>query len=167
VVRFRPTAAQALGRGAYLGSLGGLVGALAALLAAWAGLTDRLDAPAWSVAVAALLLGVAAGALSGLVFGRDAGADVDDNGIHPLPPAGGGHTPWQRITDLRAERHGWRTHVAVHLDSGQIVRLVAPYDGPMAARDPEFERKLFMLRHLWETHRSFVLPHHAPGSDGV
>jgi hypothetical protein len=61
---------------------------------------------------------------------------------------------------VRAERRGGRAHVAVYLDSGQIVRLLAPYDGGLVARDREFERKLFMLRHLWETHRSFVLPHY-------
>ena len=31
-----------------------------------------------------------------------------------------------------------------------------PYDGRWLAADPEFERKLFMLRNLWETHRTFA-----------
>jgi hypothetical protein len=75
-----------------------------------------------------------------------------------VPRTAGGDAPWHRIEDLRAERRGGRTHVAVYLDSGQVLRLLAPYDGGLAARDPQFERKLFMLRHLWETHRSFVLP---------
>jgi len=158
VVSFRPTAAQALGRGAFAGGLVGLVLAAVALL--WAGVATRLDVPLWVAVGAALLLSPLAGAAYGVLFSRDEGADIDEIGIHPVPRTAGGNAPWQRIADVRAERHGGRTHVAVYLDSGRIVRLPAPYDGAFLGRDAEFERKVFMLRHLWETHRSFVLRNH-------
>jgi hypothetical protein len=162
VVSFRPTPAQALGRGAYIGVLVGAGGLLAMAILAWAGVIAQFEVPAWMAVAAPLLLCPVVGASFGLIFGRDEGADIDDIGIHPVPRTAGGDAPWQRIEDLRAERRGKRTHVAVYLDSGQIVRLLAPYDGGMVARDREFERKLFMLRHLWETHRSFVLPKRSP-----
>jgi hypothetical protein len=160
VVSFRPTATQALGRGAYIGTVVGLLllGALTVL--AWAGLTARWGVPPWLTLAAPLAVCPVIGAVYVLLFGRAEGADIDDFGIHTVPRTAGGDAPWHRIEDLRAERRGGRTHVAVYLDSGQIMRLLAPYDGGIVARDPEFERKLFMLRHLWETHRSFVLPHH-------
>ena len=163
-MRFRPTVGQVLGRGAAIGGVVGvgLVGALALLGALEVltsfGLPARLGVRGWLAVAAPLAVGPVVGGAFAVLFGRDEGADVDDVGIHTVPPTVGGDAPWHRIEDLRAERRGGRTHVAVHLDSGQILRLPAPYDGGIAARDPQFERKLFMLRHLWETHRSFVLP---------
>jgi hypothetical protein len=159
VVRFRPTATQVLGRGAYVGGVVGvgLLGGLALLDAVGVLTLAELTAP-WLALAAPLAVGPVVGATLAVLFGRDVGADVDDFGIHTVPRTAGGDAPWHRIGDLRAERHGGRTHVAVYLDSGQILRLPAPYDGGIASRDPQFERKLFMLRHLWETHRSFVLP---------
>jgi hypothetical protein len=163
-VRFRPTLTQVVGRGvtfgggigvAVLGALA-LVGALGVL--DWTGLAARLHVPAWLALVAPLVAGPAGGGALAVLFGREVGAEVDDVGIHTIPRAAGGDAPWHRIEDLRAERRGGRTHVAVYLDSGQILRLPAPYDGAFGGRDQQFERKLFMLRHLWETHRSFVLP---------
>jgi hypothetical protein len=138
-----------------LGALG-LLGALEVF--DWTGLAARWGVPRWLAVAAPLAAGSVAGGALAVLFGRDEGADVDDVGIHTVPRTAGGDAPWHRIEDLRAERRGGRTHVAVYLDSGQILRLLAPYDGGIAARDPQFERKLFMLRHLWETHRSFVLP---------
>jgi hypothetical protein len=163
-MRFRPTASQVLGRGACLGALVGLglIGGLALLGALGvlteAGLTARLGVPPWLALAAPLAVGPVVGGGLAVLFGRDEGADVDDYGIRTIPSTADGDAPWHRIEDLRAERRGARTHVAVYLDSGQILRLPAPYDGGITARDPQFERKLFMLRHLWETHRSFVLP---------
>jgi hypothetical protein len=160
VVSFRPTATQALGRGAWIGAGVGLLLLSTLAVLAWAGLTAQFDVPLWLTVAGPLAVCPVVGASFGLLFGRDEGADVDDFGIHTVPRTAGGDAPWHRIEDVRAERRGARTHVAVYLDSGQIVRLLAPYDGGIVARDPEFERKLFMLRHLWETHRSFVLPNH-------
>ena len=165
MVSFRPTATQALGRGACIGAGVGLLLLSALALLAWAGLMSRFDVPRFDVPLWLTVAGPLAvcpvvGASFGLLFGRDEGADVDDFGIHTVPRTAGGDAPWHRIEDVRAERRGARTHVAVYLDSGRIVRLLAPYHGGIMARDPEFERKLFMLRHLWETHRSFVLPNH-------
>jgi hypothetical protein len=141
----------------------GLLGGLALLgpleVVTLAGRLARSGVPLWLALAAPLAVGPVVGAALAVLFGRDEGADVDDFGIHTVPGTAGGDAPWHRIKDLRAERRGGRTHVAVYLDSGQILRLPAPYDGGIAARDPRFERKLFMLRHLWETHRSFVLPH--------
>ena len=37
--------------------------------------------------------------------------------------------------------------------------------GKQLAADPEFERKLFMLRNLWETHRTFAVNHRRPAPD--
>jgi hypothetical protein len=99
------------------------------------------------------------GGLVALVFGRQGGADIDDLGIYPVPAAaaGGGFTSWRRVNDLRCERRRGRTQVVVYLDSGQIAWLRAPYHGRLLASDREFERKLFMLRNLWETHRTFAI----------
>lgn len=173
MVSFRPTPAQAAGRGAYLGGVVGLAGApllLAAVTAVQAGLVTD---PAWPgagstplavpVLVALLVLfGSAVGALTAVVFGRSGGADIDDLGIRPVPAMAavpllaGGFASWQRVRDLRCQRRGGRTRVVVYLDSGQTAWLRAPYHGRWLAADPEFERKLFMLRNLWEIHRSFA-----------
>lgn len=158
MVSFRPTATQALGRGAYIGTMIGMLLLLALAALAWAGITAPIELPLWLAVAALLAVCPIVGASFGLLFGRDEGVDVDDLGIHTVPRTAGGDAAWHRIEDVRAERRAGRTHVAVYLDSGQIVRLLAPYDGGLVARDPEFERKVFMLRNLWETHRSFVLP---------
>jgi len=57
------------------------------------------------------------------------------------------------IVALRAERRGSRNVVALYLDSQAVLRLRAPYDGRLLAHDPQFERRVFLLRDLWETHR--------------
>jgi hypothetical protein len=116
-----------------------------------------VGAPGWAIALAPIVLGpgvgAGAGAVLGLVFGREDGADIDDAGIRFVTGSTPAYATWRRIADLRTERHGGRIQVAVYLDGGSSVRLGAPYDGRLLAADPEFERKLFMLRHLWETHR--------------
>jgi hypothetical protein len=53
----------------------------------------------------------------------------------------------------------------VYLDTGQTAWLRAPYHGRLLASDPGFERKLFMLRNLWETHRTFAIEHDHPRAD--
>jgi hypothetical protein len=144
VVSFRPTIGQALARGAYLGGLAGLV--------AGVGVTVLV---AFDLGLAALAVSAGSGALSGLLLRQVEGTDVDDRGVHPVP--GGDYAPWQRIADVRTERHGGRTEVTLYLDSGRTARLRAPYSGRLWGSDPAFERKLFMLRHLWATHRNSAL----------
>jgi hypothetical protein len=166
VVAFRPTFAQAIGRGAYLGALVGVNGTVVVLVVLiTAGAGAGFEVSAWVVSAGPLVLGCAVGAALGVVVGRHEGADVDDRGIQPVPAEAAGFAPWRTILDLRVERRGGRAHVAVYLDSGQVGRLRAPYDGRFLAADPEFERKLFMLRHLWETHRSFTLNNRQTAAD--
>ena len=165
MVRFRPTRTQAVGRGVFVGLLAGAVGAVLILVALAAGL-DRLVLPGWLAVVTPLLVGAVAGGLLAMALGRDEGADVDDLGIQPVPADDrAGSWPGPASQDLRAERRGGRTQVAVYLDTGQVSRLRAPYDGRLLAADPEFERKLFMLRNLWETHRTFAVNHRRPAPD--
>jgi hypothetical protein len=149
VVTFRPTPVQALARGLYVG---GVLGLAVGTVAAAVGLSSPLAVPAWVLGVTPLLVITAVGAIAGVAYGRQDGTDADDWGIHSGSAVG-----WQEIEDLRTERSGGRITVAMLLDSGAIARLRAPYDGRFLAGDREFERKLFMLRNLWETHRSFAL----------
>lgn len=159
---FRPTCRQALGRGCYLGGLVGVILGLGLAIlvvvgaAGWFGVPRRLFL---LLPLVPVLLGTLGGGLFGLLFGRDGGADIDDVGIQGIPRRGGGQADWDRIEDLRAERRGGRTRVAVYVDSGPTGWLRAPYSGRLLATDPEFERKLFMLRNLLATHRSFALTH--------
>lgn len=161
LVGFRWTRRQALARGLRLGLLLTLGTTAAGLVAVGIPrLFDRLrDGPgggltlrplAWVTIVGLPLL---AGALIGLSRGRHIGADLDDLGIHQVPPVPRTFAPWQRIADIRAERHRRRTVVSVYLDSGVILSMRAPYDGALLAHDPLFEQKVFTLRNLWETHR--------------
>jgi hypothetical protein len=166
-VSFRPTPAQALGRGALLGGLVGLIGGLVVLTLVGCDVAAfRSQMPAWLSLAAPLAAGVAVGAVAGLLFGRTEGADIDDIGIHVVPRMPDGFASWQQIADVRAERRGGRTHVAVYLDTGRILRLRAPYDGRWLAADREIERKVFMLRNLWETHRTFTLRPDRPADAG-
>jgi hypothetical protein len=159
---FRPTLLQALGRGGYLGGLAGVLACPVVAVLVVTGVTGRLGVPVDLVPflpVAPVLLGALVGGLLGLMFGRHSGADIDDVGIRCVPRREGGHTTWQCIEDLRAERRGGRTQVAVYAGCGQIGWLRAPYSGRLLATDPEFERKLFMLRNVLATHRRFTLTH--------
>lgn len=101
----------------------------------------------------ALVLPVPLGGLVGLVLGRRVGADLDSTGAWSVPGALGASAPWHRVVEVRMERRGRRTVVALPLLDGSIVRLRAPYDGHLMGRDPQFERKQFRIRLLWETHR--------------
>jgi hypothetical protein len=165
MVRFRPTYPQAVGRGVFVGGLVGTAAAVIIALALAAGL-DRPGLPTWLAVATPLVVALLAGALLGMALGRDAGADVDDLGIQPVPAEQVPFLAWSSVHDLRVERRGGRKQVAVYLDTGQVSRLPAPYDGRLFAADPQFEQKLFMLRHLWETHRTFRLNHGQPGRDG-
>jgi hypothetical protein len=167
VVSFRPTLAQALGRGALLGGLVGMTGGLVVLALVGCDVAAfRPQLSPWLSLAAPLVAGVAVGAVAGLLFGRQEGADIDDIGIHVVPQIPDGFASWQQIADVRTERRGGRTNVAVYLDTGRILRLRAPYDGRWLAADREIERKLFMLRNLWETHRSFTLRPDRPADAG-
>jgi hypothetical protein len=166
VVRLRPTATQALAHGLCLGGATGLaLGAPAIVVAAvMAEPTARrgvdltavdMVAAAIGVVAAFALVGASVGGLVGLVVWRERGVDVDEVGVHPVPYAPGSLIPWRYVVDLHTERHGGRIVAVMRLRSGECVILRAPYTGRLLAADAEFERKLFVLRNRWETHRSF------------
>jgi len=153
---FRPTWRQALSRGVGAGVAGTGVLAVAALLIdgfavppfaapSFAGRTA-----VWLAVAAPLPLGV----LAGLALGRRAGVRLDALGLHHLPLVRDGFTPWWRVADVRVERRRRRTIVVLYLGDGSVRPLRAPYDGSLFGRDTQFERKLFMICHLWETHRT-------------
>jgi len=162
-VRFRPTYVQAIGRGAFLGMLIGVGGGVIVLVAMAAGVGAEVSV--WLAVLIPPFVGPVAGCLVGVALGRDEGADIDDLGIRPVPASLGAFTPWASIHDVRVERRGGRAQVAVYHDAGSVSRLRAPYDGRLLAADPQFERKLFMLRNLWETHRTFTVNHHRSAPD--
>jgi hypothetical protein len=158
LARFRRTRRQALGRRLYLGCL--VAGGLALLLAAALATRRAGGAPLPSGLVVACVMAVGlpvpVGLVVGLLGGTGVGADVDDLGIHRVPPVPSSFAPWEAVVDLRAERRAGRTVVALYLDGGTVIRMAAPYDGQYLGRDPEFERKLFTLRNLWEMHRRWA-----------
>lgn len=162
LARFRPTRCQAASRGAARGAgIGTLAAVVLAALVAVAGSGARRDL--WPAVLVPLLGGALLGAVAGLFAGRSTGVDADDLGLHRVPPVPAAlwpppFAPWQRISDIRAERRGSRTVVAIYLDFGPVSRLPAPYDGRWLERDAQFEWKLFTLRNLWETHRTGSLP---------
>lgn len=143
LVSFRPTWRQAIGHGLSAG----VVCAGIALAVAFVAPTE--------VRFAVLVAPPLVVSLSGVVAGRRRGTEIDEYGIRRAMPALRGVASWRQVVDIRPERRRRRTVVAVYLDSGQTLRLPAPYDGLWLARDPFFERRLFMLVHLWETHRDW------------
>lgn len=157
VVNFRPTASQALVRGAGQGARLGLGAAAVLLCLGLTGLSGRIGVPAWLLGVIPIALSTIIGAMLGVALGRAEATVVDGWGIRSVPSPFGAATAWQHVEDLHTERRGGRIRVAVQFDGGQIAQLPAPYDGRWLAADREFERKLFMLRNLWETHRSFTV----------
>jgi hypothetical protein len=157
MVCFRPTATQALARGAGQGARLGLGAAGLLLCLGVTGLSGRLGVPSWLLGVIPIIFLTIAGAFVGMVFGRAEGTDVDGWGIRSVPSPFGPAAAWQHVEDLQTERRGGRIRVALLLDGGRIEQLPAPYDGRWLAGDRAFERKLFMLRNLWETHRSFTM----------
>jgi hypothetical protein len=152
--RFRPTWQQALARGVYLGGLTSIGAVLLTVVVVAAG-PDVLGAelpPVW-VWAAAVFGPPSTGGVAGVLVGRRFGTDIDAGGIRLVPGFTQVVRPWSGVVDLRAERRGGRTVVSVYLDSGEAVRLRAPYDGELFAADPHFERKVFALSHLWRSHR--------------
>jgi hypothetical protein len=143
LVSFRPTWRQAIGHGISVGLVCAVV-ALALMFAVPAGLR-----------VTVLVTPSLAAALAGVVTGRRCRTEIDEHGIRRTMPALPGVASWRQVVDIRPERRRRRTVVAVYLDSGETLRLPAPYDGLWLARDPFFERRLFVLLHLWETHRDW------------
>jgi hypothetical protein len=167
VVRLRPTATQALAHGLCLGGATGAALAaptivVAMVMTAPAVRGGRADLSALALIAAMIgvvaafaLVGASVGGLIGLAVWRGCGVDVDDVGVHPVPYAPGTLIPWRYVVDLQAERRGGRIVAVMWLQSGERVILRAPYTGRLLAADAEFERKLFVLRNRWETHRSF------------
>jgi hypothetical protein len=164
---FRPTVRQAVGHGLYVGGLIGLTLATtgAVLAGVWWGAGERepehTGLGLLGIAVVPALLG----ALAGIALGTRIGTRADDRGIHrvpavPYPTAPGSpvvrsKAAWSTIVDIREERRHNRTIVAIYLDSGAVLALRAPYDGRLLAHDPAYERKVFTLLNLWETHRNW------------
>lgn len=143
LVSFRPTWRQAVGHGLS-------AGAVCAVVSLAVGFVVPADFRLAVIVVPPLAVG-----LAGVVAGRRCGTEIDDYGIRRTMPALSGVASWRQVVDIRPERRRRRTVVAVYLDSGETLRLPAPYDGLWLARDPFFERRLFMLVHLWETHRDW------------
>ncbi len=151
---FRRTPRQAAGRGLYLGILAAAVLALAAavLLLGLRVLEAHPPAYPW---IWILIFGVL---VVVVVFGMPVGVDADDHGLHAVPRSLRLSASWPDIVDVRAERRRSRTVVVVYLGSGAVLLLRAPYDGRLLAHDPGFERKMFTLLNVWETHRNWSGP---------
>jgi hypothetical protein len=165
MVSLRPTAGQAMGRGAGRGAILGLTAGINVTVLAMTGLSDRVSVSPWLLGAAPLVLLIVAGAIAGVVFGRDEGADIDEWGIHCVPGATG--AAWQDIADLRTVRRGGRTRVSLRLDTGRVGEMRIPYDGRWLAADREFERKLILLSNMFQTHRSYgVVSGLPPGAGG-
>lgn len=162
---FRPTVRQALGHGLYVGGLIGLALATAgaALAAAWWGSGEREPGHAGLGLLGVAVVPTVLGAVAGIALGARIGTRADDRGIHrgPVLPhpstarSAPRSAPWPAIVDIREERRHNRTIVAIYLDSGAVLVLRAPYDGRLLAHDPTYERKVFTLLNLWETHRNW------------
>jgi hypothetical protein len=159
---FRPTWRQGLARGFCLGTLGtaALVTTASAVVTAPA-LVDVVVGTAlrpralpelvWLVVLAPLPIGMLCG-----VAGRcRVGVRFDEAGVQKVPVRPDGFVPWRLVTDVRLERRRWRTVIAVYLEDGTARRLPAPYDGSLLGRDPFFERKVFLIWHLWAAYREW------------
>ncbi|RKR90978.1 hypothetical protein BDK92_5362 [Micromonospora pisi] len=162
---FRPTWRQALLNGLWAGVVGTITLTSAVLtgptvLAVLVGGTWQLRAPtqaSWLAVLAPLPLGL----IYGVAIRRRIGARLDELGVRSVPLGLDGFAPWRLVVDIRAERRRGRTLVAVYLHNGATLRLRAPYDGWLG-RDPRFERKLFLICHVWSTHRDWLVPGLAP-----
>jgi len=160
LVTFRPTWRQALSAGLRAGAAGTVgLAVVAAAATAAPPLARRIAGTSLGIAPLpplvwiAVLLPLPLGALGGLLLGRQIGVRLDAVGVHPLSLAPQPTAAWARVVDVRTERRRRRTIIVLYLRDGATVRLRAPYDGGLLGGDPQFERKLFMIRHLWETHR--------------
>ena len=103
------------------------------------------------VAVSVLLL-------AATVIHRYTGVWLDESGVRGGTLGLAGFVPWRLVTEIRAERRRGRTAVVLYLTGDRCVRLPAPYHGLGAAADPRFERKLFLIYHIWATYRDTKRP---------
>ena len=160
LANYRPTPRQAVGRGLYLGAwCAGWLSALSGLAAVGlrvAGPTPAPPAGRWLLATVAgvLVVGVLGG-LGGLLLCRRIGTEADELGVRQVLVGHPRRQPWSGIEDMRAERHGGRVEVRAYLRAGGWLRLPAPYDGRLLARDRGFEEKYLTLRKLWEARRGW------------
>ncbi|GLZ80144.1 hypothetical protein Afil01_49510 [Actinorhabdospora filicis] len=158
---FRPTWRQVVGRGLFAGLI---VAALAALFPLWEAARGTFE---WTD-VLPVAGGFVLGACLAAPLAYRSGASVDESGVHPIAIGRStfGYAPWTRIVDIRPERRGTRTVPVIYLDTGEMLRMRAPYTGPVFAADPHFDEKVFMLRNLWETYRTWLpQPGATPGHD--
>jgi hypothetical protein len=103
---------------------------------------------------------IATGTFIGLTeLGHNDGVDASAYGLTWVMrrPSADGFVPWSQVVEIRTERRGWRTVVVIARTAGDQWRLRAPYDGRWLSHDPQFEPKLFNLRNLWETYRTWKL----------
>lgn len=150
-ITFRPTPRQLLGRALYLAALACAVALIpfAAYMAA---------AGRWRpLALAALGLAVVAVAMPAAVWGaRGSGVVLDQRGMRPVAGPPDRYVYWTGIADIRAERRAGRTVPVVYLrDAARPPwRLRAPYSGRWLGADRELDMKIFVMRSVWESHKS-------------
>src|SRR5690348_2539224 len=117
MARFRRTRRQVLGHRLYLGLLAAagiaITLGLVLLVRRIGGEHDpaRYAAAGLAASLAPVLLATGAGAFGG----RRRGVDADDTGLRLNPACPDGYWPWPRIVDIRAQRRGRRTVIAVDL----------------------------------------------------
>lgn len=162
LARFRPTWLQATARGIGVALLAVVVaataGAAAALLAPGP-VDDVVGGPGrfGSAVGFAAATPLAVGLLSVLLARYRSGPRFDASGVYTGGFRSDGFIAWRQVVDIRAERRRRRTVIAIYAEDGSARRLRVPYDGHLLGRDPHFERKLFMIFHLWETHRDWSM----------
>ncbi|MGH3663168.1 MAG: hypothetical protein ACRDT8_07475 [Micromonosporaceae bacterium] len=155
---YRPTVRQFLGRTVFTGTMVALAAVIAVTAAAIWGQSSPL------VYLVLLPFVAVAGFVGWTELGRRGGVDATDRGLRRVTFRRRWFATWQQVADIRTERRGWRTVVVIALTSGAQWRLRAPYDSRWLSHDPDFEPKLFYLRNLWETHRTWHLDGPAAGS---
>lgn len=159
LAHFRPTWLQATAQGLAVTALTAVAAAvaLAAALLAPGPVGDVIGDPGRSGYAAPLAAAapLAVGLLALVVARYRPGPRFDDAGVYTGGLRSDGFTGWRHVADIRAERRRRRTVIAVYAEDGSARRLRAPYDGHLLGHDPHFERKLFMINHLWETHRDW------------
>lgn len=150
-VYFRPTWRQVVGRGLLAALIMALIAAVFPLWETARGVFVWPD-------LLPVMAGFVVGALVAVPLAYRSGAAVDGLGVHPITIGRStfGYAPWARIVDIRPERRGTRTVPVIYLDTGEMMRMRAPYTGPLLAGDRHFDEKVYMLRSMWETRRSWI-----------